>query len=172
VHRIVWRGLFLLMLGIGGAWILRTFLYEPAIVESGSMEPTLQVGVHYVVNRWVYRLREPKRGDIISFVSPMDGQTLYIKRIIALPGDTIELKSKHVVLNGEKQDESFTTYTRAAEALDGDNLGPFKVPDHMYFVLGDNRDVSYDSSAWVDPKTQARIYFLPFENIHGEVVKL
>ena len=172
MHRVFWRGIFLLVLGVCGAWVLRTFLYEPAIVESGSMEPTLQVGVHYVVNRWVYRLHDPQRGDIISFISPVDGETRYIKRIIAIPGDTVELKRKQVIVNGQTQDEPFTVYTREAETLDGDDLGPLKVPVGMYFVLGDNRDVSFDSTAWRDQRTQARIYFLPRENIKGQVVKL
>jgi signal peptidase I len=172
MHRVFWRGIFLLTLGITGAWILRTFLYEPAVIESGSMEPTLQVGVHYVVNRWVYRVHDPKRGDIISFISPVDGETRYIKRIIAVPGDSVELKQKRVVLNGENQDEPFTTYTREHEHLDGDNLGPITVPDGMYFVLGDNRDVSYDASVLRNKQTNERIYFLPRENIKGQVVKL
>lgn len=166
------RGIFLLALGLGGAWILRTFLYEPAIVESASMEPTLQEGVHYIVNRWVYHVHVPLRGEIISFISPIDHETRYIKRVIAVPNDEIQLKNKTVFLNGQAQEESYVMYQRAKEHLDGDNLGPLKVPANTVFVLGDNRDVSYDSTSWLDPQTKQHLYFLPYENIKGRVVKL
>ena len=167
--RFLGRALWLLALGVAGAWIVHTYLYEPVIVESASMEPTLHQGIHYLVNRWVYRQGDPQRGDMISFVSPVDHETRYIKRIIALPGDTVELKDKHVLLNGRALEEPYTIYLRSRERLDGDNLGPLKVPEDMYFVLGDNRDVSYDSTAWRDAVTKKPIYFLPRENIKGRV---
>jgi len=164
------RLLFLIALGIAGAWFVRTHLYEGVSVESASMEPTLFVGVHYMVNRWVYRFESPKRGDIISLVNPVDNQSLYIKRIIALPGDIVEMKNKRVVLNGQPLSEPYAIYKRAGEALDGDNLGPLTVPPSHVFVLGDNRDFSLDSTSWFDSQTKKHIYFLPFKNIRGRLI--
>lgn len=166
------RILLVLVLGVGGAWLVRTQLYEGAIVESASMEPALKTGVHYMVNRWVYRTHAPQRGDLISFVNPIDADVRNIKRVIAIPGDTVELRKKQVILNGVPQDEPYAQYLRSHEALDGDTFGPLTVPDGMYFVLGDNRDVSEDSSVWRDPKTHERVYFVPLQNIKGRVVKL
>jgi signal peptidase I len=166
------RVLFLVALGVGASWILRTFVYEPSIVESASMEPTLQTGVHYLVNRWVYYTHPPERLDLVSFISPIDGETRLVKRVIGIPGDRIELRKKRVILNGEPQDEPYAVYQRAHEALSGDTLEPLEVPPGMYFVLGDNRDVSEDSTAWVNLSTHERIYFLQRKNIKGRVVKL
>jgi signal peptidase I len=164
------RAIFLLALGIAGAYSLRTFLYEPAIVESASMDPTLFEGTHYLVNKWAYRFAEPKRGDIISFRSPVDHESLYMKRVIAIPGDEVEMKQKNVYVNGKELDEPYAQHKMAKKALEGDTLGPLKVPEDHYFVLGDNRDVSYDSTVWRDKTTNERIYFLPKDHIRGRVI--
>jgi signal peptidase I len=166
------RWFFLISLGVGGALVLRTFFFDTVSVASGSMQPTLFVGTHYLVNRIVYRFHEPKRGDIVSFVSPLDHRSRYIKRVIAIPGDQIEIREKHVVLNGKSLDEPYTVHTRAEERLVGDNLGPLTVPAGKVFVLGDNRDESFDSSVWKDPDTGERIYFLPLKSIRGRLIQI
>jgi signal peptidase I len=168
---VVTRILFLLFLGVAGAWILRTYFFETISVASGSMEPTLFVGAHYLVNRFVYHLHAPQRGDIISFRSPVDHETFFIKRVIALPGDKIELRAKQVILNGTLLDEPYTIHKRATERLDGDDLGPLNVPAGDVFVLGDNRDESFDSSVWTDPKTGAPIRFLSIKDIRGRLIQ-
>jgi signal peptidase I len=136
------------------------------------MEPTLAVGDHYLVNKLTYRFHGPERGDIIVFRSPVDEQTGFIKRVIAVSGDSIEMREKHVILNGKSLEEPYTEYKRAQEALEGDNLGPFKVPEGNVFVLGDDRDESFDSTTWKDAKTGEHIYFLPNSHIKGKLIQI
>jgi signal peptidase I len=136
------------------------------------MEPTLEVGSHYWVNRMSYRFRTPERGEIIVFRSPVDSEKGLIKRVIAIPGDEIELKDKKVYLNEKPLEEPYAIYKRATEHLVGDNLGPLKVPEENLFVLGDDRDESEDSTTWTNPKTHERIYFVPFRNIKGKLIQI
>ena len=136
------------------------------------MEPTLHVDTHFWVNRWIYRLHSPERGDIVDFRSPVDGERGLIKRVIAVPGDDIELRDKKVYLNGKILEEPYAMYKRANELLAGDNLGPLKVPGNSVFVLGDNRDESYDSTTWKDAKTGKPIYYLPVKNIKGRLIQI
>jgi signal peptidase I len=166
------RLLFLIILAVGITAVLRTFFFDTIYVASGSMEPTLAVGDHYLVNRFIYRLHAPERGDIIVFRSPVDEQTGFIKRVIALPGDSIELRDKRVFLNGKALEEPYTVYKRAGVRLEGDNLGPLTVPAGAMFVLGDDRDESFDSTTWKDPKTGAHIYFLPMTHIKGKLIQI
>ena len=157
-------------IAVAGAWVVRTQLVEPIYVASGSMDPTLAVGGHYLVNRLVYKFREPRRGEIISFTNPVDERTPNIKRVIAVGGDRVELRRKKVYLNGEPLEEPYTVHTRASEDLAGDNLGPLTVPAESYFVLGDNRDESFDSSVWKDPASGRPIYFVPLKNVKGRLI--
>ena len=166
------RVLFLLAISLAGAWFVRTFLFETVSVASGSMEPTLFVGSHYLVNRIVYRFHDPQRDDIIVFTSPVDHRTGYIKRVIAIGGDRVELRAKQVVLNGKPLEEPFTIHKRASENLVGDNLPEMEVPKGTVFVLGDNRDESDDSSVWKDPKTGRRIFFLEDDAIKGRLIQI
>jgi signal peptidase I len=166
------RLLFLFTIAVVATVVLRTFLFDKISVASASMEPTLPVGTHYLVNRWIYRIHEPKRGEIIVFRSPVDHETGFIKRVIAVPGDIIELRDKRVWLNEKPLEESYTVYKRASERLVGDNIGPMTVPAAHVFVLGDNRDESMDSTTWKDPKTEKPIYFLPLEDIKGRLIQL
>lgn len=166
------RWLFLISLSVLGAWIIRSFLFETVSVASGSMEPTLYLGTHYLVNRMVYRIRDPLRGDIVVFRSPVDRKTGTIKRVIAIPGDEVQLRNKKVILNGKLLDEPYAIHKRSSERLQGDNLGPLKVPEGSVFVLGDNRDESFDSSVWKDPNTGSPIYFLPFQSIKGRLIQI
>lgn len=136
------------------------------------MSPTLFVESHYLVNRCVYRLHEPRRGDIVIFTSPIDHKTGFIKRVIGVPGDDIEIRNKKVILNGKPLEEPYTVYTRANERLQGDNLGPLHVPERCLFVLGDNRDESFDSSVWKDASSGQPIYFLSYENVKGRLIKV
>jgi len=166
------RLLFLVALAVGITWLLRTFVIDTISVASGSMEPTLDVGTHYLVNRWVYHFHPPERGDIIVFTSPVDGATGFIKRVIAIPGDTVELREKKVFLNGKPLEEPFTVYKRPADLLAGDNLGQLTVPENEVFVLGDNRDESFDSTTWKNPQTGAHIYFLEMSKIKGRLIQI
>jgi signal peptidase I len=145
----------------------RAFLAEPVYVASPSMEPALKTGTMMILDKLTLRTRPPKRGDIVSFRRTADTQDL-LKRIVALPGETIELREKAVFINGKKLEEPYAVHNRAAERLAGDTMEPIKVPENSFFVLGDNRDESNDSSVWKDAEGQAAP-FLRLRFIQGIV---
>jgi signal peptidase I len=110
-------------------------------VDGASMEPTLVSGEYVIVNRLSYRLGSPQRGDIIVFHFPRDPKEEYIKRIIGLPGDEVEVKNGAVYVNGQLLNESYLKVKM-------DYLGTWSVPEGQLFVLGDNRNNSSDSHDW------------------------
>lgn len=152
------------------ALIIRTFLFQAFKIPSGSMLDTLLIGDHLLVNKFIYgtklpfsderylALREPERGDVIVFEFPEDAGKSYfdrrdfIKRVIGLPGDVIEVKSKQVYVNGQPytapQEVHKDQQIIPSVASPRDFVGPIKVPANNYFVMGDNRDFSYDSRFW------------------------
>lgn len=122
---------------------LQNFIFEARLIPTGSMLPTIQIDQRILVNKFIYRFKEPKRGDIIVFTPPIntDGKE-YIKRVIGISGDKIEIKNGLVYLNGEILAEN---YIKEKPHYD---FGPIYVPENSLFVLGDNRNESYDSHAW------------------------
>lgn len=148
---------------------VRQWAYTPIYVATDSMRPTLNKGHHLILDRLVYRFREPRRGEIISFNPPDGADYGMVKRVIAVAGDTVELREKKVYLDGEPQYEMYAHYERPDELLQGDNLGPLTVPERHLFVLGDNRDESYDSTSWKHPDTGEPLYFLPLSAVNGKV---
>jgi len=109
------------------------------VVIGISMEPSFEEGQRLLINKAVYRFREPTRGDVIVFHPPNNQRTDYIKRIIALPGDTVEIKGEAVYVNGSQLYEPYI------EDPPSYTLGEKTIPDNNYFVLGDNRNNSNDS---------------------------
>jgi len=149
------------------ALIIRTFVVQAFKIPSGSMEDTLLIGDHLLVNKFIYgtqlpfsddpvlAIRQPERGDIIVFEFPEDKDKSYfkrrdfIKRVVGLPGDTIEIRNKNVFVNGERYITPEAVYKDGnLTAGPRDNMPPVTVPDDNYFVMGDNRDRSYDSRFW------------------------
>lgn len=159
------------------AFILRTFLIQAYKIPSASMYPTLLVGDHIIVNKMVFGLRLPDsifystpfaseipygkylfqlepvhRGDVVVFVYPEDETKDFIKRVVAIPGDTIEVKNGLLYLNGAKAEDPHAhlelTPNQRMSTSERDYFGPFKVPPDQYFMMGDNRDKSYDSRFW------------------------
>jgi signal peptidase I len=165
--------------------VIRTFFVEAFKIPSGSMENTLQVGDFLLVNKLVYgaevpfthkhlpRLRVPQRGDVIVFEYPEDPTKNFVKRLIGVPGDTVEMREGTLIRNGKVITEHYVEHTdpdidpapedfrwqrdyvvRTAAAAAGgyhpsrNNWGPLVVPKGNYFVLGDNRDNSLDSRYW------------------------
>ncbi len=164
--------------------VIRTFFVEAFKIPSGSMENTLQVGDFLLVNKLIYgaqipfthkrlpRLRDPKRGDVLVFEFPVDVTKYLVKRLVGVPGDTIEMREGTLIRNGAAVSESYVEHTepdmdpapedfrwqrdylvRTAAAASGyhpsrNNWGPLIVPKGSYFVLGDNRDNSLDSRYW------------------------
>ena len=164
------RILLILVLALGGAAITREYVFEGVWVASGSMEPTLPVGTHYFVNKWVYRFQQPQRGDIIVLRDPVDQEKGLIKRVIAVGGDQVQMRDKVVFLNGYALAEPYSVHDRAQERLVGDNSPLLTVPADSFFVLGDNRDESEDSSVWKDPQTGEPVRFVQKKDIQGRLI--
>lgn len=162
------------------ALIIRTFLFQAFKIPSGSMLDTLQIGDHLLVNKFIYgtqlpftdqhflAIRNPQRGDVIVFEFPGDADKNYfqrrdfIKRVIGEPGDKIEIRNKKVYVNGAlyniPQEVHKDSQLVPAIASPRDFAGPIQVPEGNFFVMGDNRDYSYDSRFWG---------FVPKEKIKG-----
>ena len=168
----------------GAVRLIRTFFVEAFKIPSGSMERTLQVGDFLLVNKLVYgaevpfthrrlpRLRDPRRGDVIVFEYPEDPTKNFVKRLVGVPGDTLEMREGILIRNGDSLAERYVEHTepdmdpapedfrwqrdyivKTAAAASGyhpsrNNWGPLVVPIGNYFVLGDNRDNSLDSRYW------------------------
>ncbi len=146
------------------ALFIRTYIVQAYKIPSGSMLETLQIGDHLLVNKFLFGIRlpftdkqvlavrDPQRGDVIVFKYPEDESKDFIKRIIGVPGDTVEVIDKTVYLNGEPfiipAEQHLDPLTYPAELQPRDNLGPVTVPPDSYFVMGDNRDHSLDSRFW------------------------
>lgn len=115
-----------------------------AVVPTGSMESTIPAGSRIMGLRLYYNFKDPERGDIVIFKYPDDEKVDYLKRIIGLPGETVEIISGKVYIDGELLDEPYLD-----EEPTGD-FGPYQVPEDSYFMLGDNRAVSKDSRYWTN----------------------
>jgi len=163
------RTLIIIFITLAAVLAVRKYAYEPMYIASGSMAPTLYPGQRLIMDKLVFRFRAPARGEIIVFRSPAGREHESVKRVIAVQGDTVEIRRKEVRLNGERLIEIYAQHTRPDEPLDGDNLGPLTVPGGTVFVLGDNRDNSDDSSTWKDPATGEKTYFLPLTSITGKI---
>ncbi|MBW2601064.1 MAG: signal peptidase I [Deltaproteobacteria bacterium] len=146
------------------ALFIRTFVVQAFKIPSGSMKPTLLVGDHILVNKFIYGVKlpfldttlipiaEPKRGDIVVFKFPEDPKKDFIKRVIGVEGDVIEIRNKKVYLNNKPMKDPYGIHTDphiiSGRARPRDNFGPITVPPDSLFVMGDNRDHSYDSRFW------------------------
>ena len=141
------------------AGCVNSFLIVNAEVPTGSMETTIMTGDRILALRMAYWFHEPEAGDIVVFRYPDDetGKTLYVKRIIGTPGDTVEVANGVVYVNGTALQEDYI-----AETTQGD-YGPYTVPQGCYFMMGDNRNHSQDSRFW---KNQ----FVQEDAILGKVV--
>ena len=167
------------------ALFIRTFVVQAFKIPSGSMLNTLLIGDHILVNKFIYGVRvpftgtvlipvtEPKHDDIVVFKFPEDPSKDFIKRVVGVEGDTIEIRNKKVYVNGDLKESDFAIYLDPyVQHLEQnrDNLGPFKVPENSIFVMGDNRDHSYDSRFWgfVDVKDLKGKAFMIYWSWNGE----
>lgn len=163
------------------ALLIRAFIVQAFKIPSGSMKPTLLIGDHLLVNKFIYGIKvpyldriiipikNPKRGDVIVFKYPKDESLDYIKRVIGIEGDVIEIKNKRLYINGEEitseyvgefDDDNLSKAVEEIEFLGNvkhriwdrenghDDYGPITVPKNSVFVMGDNRDNSQDSRYW------------------------
>jgi len=162
------RLLFLLSVAVSIALALRLWVCEAIYVASGSMEPTLPVGAHLIVDKVTLRLRPPRRGDIVTFHSPTGEDVDLAKRVIAVPWDTVEMREKKVFINGKELEEPYAVHKRADERLIGDDLSPLNVPEGKVFLLGDNRDESEDATVWKD-SSGTPVHFIDISGLQGVV---
>jgi len=153
-----------ILIAIVIALFIRTFVVQAFKIPSGSMKQTLQIGDHILVNKFIYGvkvpylhetiipLKNPRRGDIIVFKYPVDPHKDFIKRVIGIPGDEIEIRDKKLYVNQKRVNRDYGVYTDSrilsANVRPRDNFGPVTVPQHSLFVMGDNRDESFDSRFW------------------------
>ncbi len=152
------------------AIVIRSFVIQPYIIPSGSMLNTLQVGDRLFVTKFSYgihlpfvekeiiSLGEPKHGDIIVFPFPNDKSIDYIKRVVGVPGDVLEIRDKQLYRNGQAVREEYAIHTDPSMTARRDTMKPVLVPPGKVFVMGDNRDYSEDSRFWG---------FVDKETIHG-----
>ncbi len=163
------------------ALVIRAFLVQAFSIPSGSMQPTLLIGDYLLVNKFSYGIRNPitnkvwipigtpHRGDVVVFIYPQDPSKDYIKRVVGLPGDRIQIIDKKVFVNDKPYDTPQAVYddptvipaTQGPGGTNRDNFGPKVVPANEYFVMGDNRDHSYDSRFWG---------FVPMDNFRGKAL--
>lgn len=131
------------------AFLIRTFLFQPFVVEGQSMEPNFFNEEYLLVNRMTYRIGDPQRGDVIVFQAPSNPEYDYIKRVIGLPGETVKVEDNNIYINNELLDENYTNQTNSTIFEDTKNYKlEVTLDDDEYFVLGDNRDHSSDSRDW------------------------
>ena len=155
----------------------RTFVFQQSKIPTGSMIPTLLIGDYIMVNKFAYApvstgvpavgaiekallpVRDVRRGDIVVFKFPEEPEKDYIKRVIGLPGDTIEIRSRQVLINGRPLDEPYKIHRNPRGLnLEQDDYPPTRVPERSLFCMGDNRDNSRDSRAWG---------FVPIDHLKG-----
>ena len=156
-----------LVIAVALALFVRTFVFQAFKIPTGSMEPNLLVGDHLIVNKMISAPtasaferailpgREVRRGDIVVFKYPVDPERDFIKRVIGLPGERLELRRKKIYINGQPLEEPYA-HLLEPPAPEGspkrddvrEEYGPVTVPPGQYFMMGDNRDNSQDSRFW------------------------
>ncbi|MBZ0252796.1 MAG: signal peptidase I [Candidatus Methylomirabilis sp.] len=151
------------------ALFIRTFVVQAFKIPSGSMKDTLLIGDQILVEKFAYgvkipfvdkvvwRHEDPERDDVIVFIYPEDPSKDFIKRIVGLPGDTVEIRNKQLYVNGEPVTKPYERHVDPGYNRLRDNYGPKVVPPESYLVLGDNRDESHDGRFWgYVPRTSIR----------------
>jgi signal peptidase I len=162
-----------------------TFTVQAFKIPTGSMESNLRIGDHLLVNKFVYGLnynfiskilpyKNPKRGDVIVFKYPNAPETAYVKRLIGMPGDKVEMNGRTIYINGQPLKENYTQYIDEGSIYE--HYGPYFVPQNQYFAMGDNRDNSQDSRFWgYVPRDyilgKALVIYWSFETPSGEYLQ-
>jgi len=141
-------------------WVFTHGVAQATVVPSESMSPTILVGDHFFLDKIAFPANFPKalqrylpartieRGDIVAFWSPQNPNIRLVKRVIGLPGETLELRHRQLYINGRKREEPYVVHTDARELSGRDNFGPVDIPPDHFFLMGDNRDNSNDSRYW------------------------
>jgi len=142
-----------LAVALGLALVIIIFLYQPVKVEGTSMAPLLSDQERIFINKFVYHFEPIERGDVVVFWYPLDHSKSFIKRVIGLPGEAIELRGGHLYIDGKQRPEVYIP----PSYVDGTSYGPMTIPNDEYFVMGDHRDSSNDSRVF-GPVARRDIY--------------
>jgi signal peptidase I len=166
VLRAAWEFLHDLSVAVLFCFFLIAFVAQAFRVQGTSMEPLLRDGERIVVNKFVYRFHRIERGDVVVFWYPRDPSVSFIKRVVALPGDLVEIRAGHLLVNGLPVTEAYLP----AGFRDGDSYPPTEVRKGYYFVLGDHRRSSNDSRTWGEVPEKyiygrAVFRFWPFDRV-------
>ena len=141
-------------------WVFTHGVAQATVVPSESMSPTILVGDHFFLDKVGFPANYPKafqkylpartidRGDIVALWSPENSKIRLVKRVIGLPGETLELRHRELYIDGRKLDEPYVVHTDPREINRRDNFGPVVIPPDHFFLMGDNRDNSNDSRFW------------------------
>jgi signal peptidase I len=136
---------------LAGSWI-KNNIVRAFKIPSSSMKPTLLNGDRLIANMTIYKKEKPNRGDVVVFLYPKDRPQIYVKRIMAVEGDIIEIRNKQIFLNGLPSDDKYGIHVDnhiiPGSELPRDNLRSIKIPNGCVFLMGDNRDESFDSRFW------------------------
>ncbi|MEK7076175.1 MAG: signal peptidase I [Patescibacteria group bacterium] len=149
VFAFVWETIKVVVISLAIILPIRYYLVQPFFVKGASMEPSFEDGDYLLVNEISYRFSEPERGDVVIFRYPLDRSQFFIKRIIGLPDETIEIKDNTVVIYNKEKPNGFVLnedYLAPEQKTLGSSV--IKLDDNEYFVLGDNRLQSSDSRRW------------------------
>src|SRR5271155_5498589 len=130
-----------LAVALGLAIVIMIFLYQPVKVEGTSMNPLLSDQERIFINKFIYRFEPIERGDVVVFWYPLDRSKSFIKRVVGLPGDSVEIRAGRLYVNGKELMEPYVP----ANYLDGSSYPPLTLPADSFFVMGDHRDSSNDS---------------------------
>ncbi len=158
--------------------LVRTYVVQAFEMPSGSMKPTLLVGDYFLTDKKYARTKTVKRGDVLIFEYPNDRRIIYIKRVVGLPGESIEIRNKRLYIDHQSLDESYVMHTDerviGAKWNQRDNFGPITIPDNSYFMMGDNRDQSNDSRFWgflhaSKIKGKADVIYWSWDKTHSRV---
>ena len=160
----IWEYAEAVLFGLALGLVIPTFVVQAFTIPSESMKPTIEIGDHLLVNKFIYGikvpftsihlflLRSPQWGDVIVFIYPMEPDKDFIKRVIGVGGDAVKIVNKHLYINGVEIPDPHAVYRENTILLGDeqkpDNFGPVTIPQGSLFVLGDNRDYSLDSRSW------------------------
>ena len=167
-----------IVISIGLALLVRTFIVGVFRIPTGSMEDTLLVGDFFLANRFIYRFTDPKPGDVIVFKYPLDPRSDFVKRCVAVESQTVQIKDKVLYVDGKRienpcQSKFIDPRIYQADLSTRDNFGPVRVPAGHLFMMGDNRDNSRDSRYWgfLDKrliKGRAFMLYFSWEQLSGD----
>jgi signal peptidase I len=160
VRQQIWESTKSLLSAVVFVWIFTHGVAQATVVPSESMTPTILVGDHFFIDKVAFPANYPQfvqnylparsihRGDIMAFWSPQNPEMRLVKRVIGLPGETIEIRNRNVFINGRQLDEPYAVHTDAQQIDSRDSMAPVVIPPGQFFMMGDNRDNSNDSRFW------------------------